>query len=650
MPIRWKLILAIGGPLVVVMTTLLVLDYQRLRSQALELNSERVTEIAQRHAARYKGIFDTVAQVARMGAAFASSHADLSEGELYQLLYENVDRNRLVYGSCIAFEPGAFTQRGVGMPPPIPEAPRVHVRPNPNLFAPYVFRGHSGIERLDVANVYDYTLPEWDWYVRTKRTLKEGWSDPFLDKDAGDVPMVTFSAPISRNGVFVGVVTVDVQLEQLRRDSLKEGSRATDVYIIDKLGRYLLAPGASTIMNETVFQTASKINSPELAEIARDRILSGKPGTGAFVDSSDNQKLIVYFAPIDGTEWFLGCVSPENYFLGGQMAALRVRMVIGVGLVAVILAVVALMGSWIVRPVGKLAAAVRLVGAGNMSALVETRSRDEIGQLGRGFNTMVEELRRHMQALTKETAARQAVESELTIARAIQTSLLPREFPQRTEFDLFALSSPARQVGGDFFDFFFIDEHVLVVVIADVSGKGVPAAIFMAVARTLVRDLAASGNRSPAEVLEHANAVMARENSEGMFVTLFLGRYDTRTGEFRYACAGHPPAYLVTAAGEVRRCTESTGTVLGVFADAKFVEESVMVVPGDRLVFYTDGVPEARARSGEFYREPRFEALLAAQSGRGVRDMCEAAMADVQLFQDGDPHDDITLMALSRTI
>ena len=136
MPIRWKLILAIGGPLLVLMSTLLILDYQRLKAVALTQNSHRVTEIALRHAARYKGVFDTVAQVARMGAAFVSTHGDLNEGELYELLREHVDRNRLVYGSCLAFEPGAFKLKGQGMPVRIPEAAREHVRPNDALFGP----------------------------------------------------------------------------------------------------------------------------------------------------------------------------------------------------------------------------------------------------------------------------------------------------------------------------------------------------------------------------------------------------------------------------------------------------------------------------------------------------------------------------------
>lgn len=648
MPIRWKLILAIGGPLLVLMSTLLVLDYRRLKQTALTQNSHRVTEIALRHAARYKGIFDTTAQVARMSAAFVSSHDDLNEWELYEILRENVSQNRLVYGSCLAFEPGAFTRRSPDRAPSVREAVRDRVRPNEALFGPYVFRGPSGLERLDVADVYDYTLPEWEWYSRTRKELAEGWSDPFIDKDAGDVAMITFSAPIVRKGAFIGVATVDVQLERLRRDSLVERTPATDIYIIDSNGRFVLAPDSTAIMTRTVFDTATRMSAPELVELGR-RALAGERGSGSFLNRETGEQLLVYYAPIEGTHWVLGCVSPENYFLGEQMAALQVRMFIGAALVVVILASVAVIGSWIVRPVGKLAGAVRTLGGGDLSTVVQTTSRDEIGQLARSFNTMVQELRRHVQALTRETAARQAVESELSIARSIQTSLLPREFPSRPEFDLYAVSLPARQVGGDFFDYFPIDDRTLAVVIADVSGKGVPAAILMAVVRTMVRDLAAAGARSPAEILTHANVALTRENSEGMFVTLFMGKYDLDNGTFRYACAGHPPAYLLTAKGAVHRCTETTGTVLGVFSEAAYVERSVMLVPGDRLVLYTDGVPEARSPSGEFYREARFETLLAANATGTARNLCEAALADVARFQGDEAHDDVTLLVISRS-
>jgi sigma-B regulation protein RsbU (phosphoserine phosphatase) len=498
--------------------------------------------------------------------------------------------------------------------------------------------------------VYDYT--SWDWYSQSSWLQSDNnWTDPYFDKDAGNVPMITFSSAIKRHGKFIGVVTVDIQLETLRRMSLVERSQATNIYILDRQGRFLLAPASPMIMNQSVFETASKMQAPQLADMSR-RAMRGEQGSGTFFDPDTQEKTLLYFAPISGTGWALGCLSPESYFLGEPMQALRVRAVIGVVLVAVILGIVVLIGSWIVRPVARLAAAVQELGSGNLSAtVVRASSHDEIGQLARGFNTMVEELRRHVDALTKETAARQSVESELSIAKAIQASMLPREFPpfpSRGEFELHAVNTPARWIGGDFFDYFFVDDRVLTIVVADVSGKGVPAAMFMAVARTVIRDLAMAGKRSPGAVLNEANALLVKENSEGMFVTMFVGQYDTSTGDLKFANAGHPAAFVLGAAGVNRRCGESTGTVLGAIPSEKFEERVSHIEPGERLVFFTDGVSEARSSSGEFYTEERFEQLLGSIGSETVRGLCERTLSELEKFQQGDQHDDITVLVLGR--
>ncbi len=651
MPIRWKLILGIGCPLVLLLLSLLVYDYGRLKHAALESNTRQVTEVALRHAATYQGRFDKVAQVASTVAAVVSAHEDMTESELYELLRQNVERNELVYGSCIGFEPGAFRKKGEGPASSIPEAPRTNPSPRPELFAPYVCRAGEGLQRLDIAEVYDYTDGSWEWYATPRWIQGEWWTDPYFDKDAGNVPMITFSAPMKRAGKFIGVVTVDVQLEKLRQKSMNEQVRDVQTYILDRKGRFLLAPDANLIMSKTIQELAQEMGAPDLAEIG-DRAMQRQTGVGTYFDPGEQRKKMIYFAEIPGTSWVLGCVSPESRIIGEQLGALRERAGIGVAVVGIILFIVAIMGSWIVRPVGRLAQSVRELGEGNLTpTLVRARGSDEIGQLARGFNTMVAELRRHIEALTKETAARQAVESELSIARAIQASMLPREFPPfplRTEFDLHAVSVPARHVGGDFFDYFFVDERVLTVVVADVSGKGVPAAIFMAVARTVIRDLAMAGKRSPGEVLNEANALLVKENSQGMFVTMFVGQYDTLTGELRFANAGHPAAYVINGSGETRRCGESTGTVLGVIPDERFADKSSRLQPGERVVFFTDGVSEARAADGSFYTEQRFEVLLTTLGSETVQGVCDRTIAALDEFQHDDQHDDITVLVLGR--
>jgi sigma-B regulation protein RsbU (phosphoserine phosphatase) len=330
-------------------------------------------------------------------------------------------------------------------------------------------------------------------------------------------------------------------------------------------------------------------------------------------------------------------------------AALWMRVAVMLAATMGVVGVALGMGVWIVRPVGRLSEAVSALSAGNLNARVTgIRARDEIGQLARAYNGMLERLQGHVDALRRETAARESVERELGVARAIQLSLLPREFPEPPGCRVFAMSSPARQVGGDFFDVFTSEGGLLTVVIADVSGKGVPAALFMAVTRTMIRDLAATRAGSPAAMLMRANERLRQENTEGMFVTVFLAQYDPRTGALRYANAGHPHPYVVDSSGGVRTFGRSTGTVEGVLPDQEFEDREESLAPGEQLLAYTDGVTEARSTSGTFFGAGRLEGLLRAEGGRGPRGLCEATLDAVDAFQGNGRADDVTVMVLER--
>jgi sigma-B regulation protein RsbU (phosphoserine phosphatase) len=262
---------------------------------------------------------------------------------------------------------------------------------------------------------------------------------------------------------------------------------------------------------------------------------------------------------------------------------------------------------------------------------------------------MVKDLRGHVAALTDATRAREAVESELRVARNIQNALLPRTFPpfpHLKEFDLHAVNAAARHIGGDFFDYFFVEKDVLMIVIADVSGKGVPAAMFMAVARTIIRNLAPACP-SPGLLMTRTNALLLEDNTEFMFVTLFVARYNIRTGRLVYANGGHPQPYLLNG-GRPTRFGEVTGTIVGVLPDLTYAEASAELKPGDRLVFYTDGVTEARSPSGEFLYDSGFEIMLATMNGRSAREICLDCIRRVTDYQADDIADDITVMVLQR--
>ena len=242
-----------------------------------------------------------------------------------------------------------------------------------------------------------------------------------------------------------------------------------------------------------------------------------------------------------------------------------------------------------------------------------------------------------------------ALRQELDIARDIQKSILPGvfpPFPERRDFDLFAAMLPAREVGGDFYDFFLVDERRLGFVVADVSGKGVPAALFMAVSRTLLRSVALQGV-APAECLKRVNELLCLENALEMFVTVFYGVLDTATGEVEYANGGHNPPLLLRRSGAVEVVAPTGGIVLGAFPRVDYRAARVRLDPGDALYLYTDGVTEAARAGGDLFGDDRLVEIVSASGGLSPEDAVRTAVEAVQRWSADEPQsDDITAMTI----
>jgi serine phosphatase RsbU (regulator of sigma subunit) len=262
------------------------------------------------------------------------------------------------------------------------------------------------------------------------------------------------------------------------------------------------------------------------------------------------------------------------------------------------------------------------------------------------------ELRAKMAALEEALRERTeliALRRELEIASGIQQSILPRTFPPfpgRRDFDIFATMIPAREVGGDFYDFFLIDEARVGVVIGDVSGKGIPAAFFMAVGRTLLR-AAALGGSTPADCLRQVNALLVADNDAEMFVSVFYGILDTRRGALAYSIGGHNPPLLLRAGGRVEELPATGGAVLGVLEDAAYRAGHATVGRGDALFLYTDGITEAMDAEGREFSEDRLRAVLAKSGGGSPEDIIRAVVAEVNRHAGGMPQsDDVTALAV----
>jgi sigma-B regulation protein RsbU (phosphoserine phosphatase) len=276
------------------------------------------------------------------------------------------------------------------------------------------------------------------------------------------------------------------------------------------------------------------------------------------------------------------------------------------------------------------------------------KSQDEVGKLAESFIAMEGALRQSVRELKESTAAKERIESELKIARDIQMSMVPKTFPpfpHRREFDLYATLVPAREVGGDFYDFLFIDTNHLCVVIGDVSGKGVPAALFMAMTRTLFRN-AATKVRSPERILSLLNTELCAGNDSCMFVTVFCAVLDIRTGEVEYSNGGHNLPYFINR-GAIEPLRNTGGMALGFKANVIYRSETITLRAGNGLFLFTDGVTEAMDDRGNQFTEPRLEEFLQQVDSSSATEIVRDAVDRVKSHSAGAPQsDDITALAL----
>ena len=315
-----------------------------------------------------------------------------------------------------------------------------------------------------------------------------------------------------------------------------------------------------------------------------------------------------------------------------------------------------LMRRYITRPVRRLAQATKEFTPeenGTYSAekisKVEVRTRDEIGDLSRDIRSMQERIVENADNLARMTAEKERVSTELDLAKNIQASLLPDvfpAFPDRHEFSLYASMTPAREVGGDFYDFFLIDDDHLALVIADVSGKGIPAALFMAVSRTVIRDQLMSGC-DPVRALERANAQLCSENPHMMFVTVWLAVVEISTGKGVACNAGHEHPAVRRAGGMFELVKYKHDRPAGFVPDTVYHSREFELKPGDSLLVYTDGVPEANNPQTELFGEERMMETLNRYADAEPEELIRRIYEAVASFADGaDQFDDITMLAV----
>jgi serine phosphatase RsbU (regulator of sigma subunit) len=297
----------------------------------------------------------------------------------------------------------------------------------------------------------------------------------------------------------------------------------------------------------------------------------------------------------------------------------------------------------VVRNIHQVNGALSAITEGNLNTVVNVRSHVEFDALSNDINATVDTLKRYI----KE--AEERIDAELAFAKAIQHAALPSVFPpypDRKEFEIFATMHTAKEVGGDFYDFYFVDDENLAFLMADVSGKGIPAAMFMMTAKTFIKSYAESGV-SVEEVFTYANAKLCEGNDAGMFVTAWMGILNTKTGQVLFANAGHNPPLVRHADGSYEYLKSRAGFVLAGMEGVRYRKNELTLAPGDAIYLYTDGVTEATNMSEELYGEERLKKVLDEHKDEAVEKICAEVKKDVDEFVGEAPQfDDITMLAI----
>ena len=630
--------LSLGILLCVLLTMTAILTHNAIVARRLMLGhiEEGARNLCQAMAARLDQTFMVAAEEART-MAVAIENLQLKEDDYRRLMPALLkDSPGRFYGNMVAFEPYAFD-------------------PQRQYFGPYVFRDGGQNVKFVLLGGDDYQYFHLDWYHVPKQLQQPLWSEPYFDEGGSNILMTTYSHPFyrQRHGrkFFSGVVTVDISLSHLQKlvATMKLSDRGYG-FLISRFGRIITHPDMNMVMNQTIFSLAEEYSYPQLQELG-EKMTGGNAGFFPFRSTLLGESCWVYFHPLKSNGWSLGMVVPERELLAGLDHLRFNLLLIAAGGTVILLLLVVVVSYRVTRPLKTLTAATVEIGHGNLHLQLPDcgGGENEIGQLARAFGSMQTNLLAHIDHLQKTTAEKEKIESELTIAREIQLSIIPKifpAFPEHKELSIFAVLESAKAVGGDLYDFFFLDDTRLCFSVGDVSGKGVPASLFMAVTQTLLR-ATASRELTPGETVTRMNRALARDNEMSMFVTYFLGIIDLASGEVAFCNAGHNPPFILRAGGACEKIDRLHGMPLGVVDFNTYDSGRLQLHPGDLMLLYTDGVTEAMNVRHELFGEGRLLEVLELGRKLNTRRLIETVLGNVKVHAGGfEQSDDITVVAM----
>lgn len=601
---------------------------------SLKTSRDRVEEEAIKHAhselqstiQQIEIILKSVETVLNNTVWLVSEHADNPEYML-DITRKLLTTNDFIHGCAVAFEPYYFNEHG-------------------RYYSPYSFRDKDGTIVSKQLGNDDYDYHHMDWYQIPKLLDKSYWCEPYYDDGGGEMMMTTYSKPLyDREGRMFAVLTADLSLHWLT--NLVEGIKAfpdSENFMISRAATYLVHPDPEMILNETIYSANYGVEDEAVAKL-QDDILNGI--AGQVVRMIEGNKYFQFYSPVETTEWTVAIRCPyKEVFAGVRSLSLTVIILAVLSLLFMILVCYKSIRK-ITGPIEKFASAAVEIAGGDFNVdLPEIKSNDELKTLRDSFEFMQTSLNSYITELKATTAKKERIESELRIASFIQMGMIPKmfpAFPEREDLDLYATLVPAKEVGGDLYDFFIQDEKFYFIV-GDVSGKGVPASLVMAVTCRLFRTIASHSDK-PESIIASLNDSLSDKNESSMFCTAFLGILDLKTGILDFCNAGHNAPVVRTENGDAGFIEVKPNLPLGVLEGISYEGQSIALERGTMLYLYTDGVTEAENNAEVQYSDDSLVSCLSRISHCDAKTIVEQSYADVTRHVDGaEPSDDITIL------
>ena len=488
------------------------------------------------------------------------------------------------------------------------------------------------------------------WYKSTKNLQKGIWQEPFVG-DFIKEPIAIYTTPIYQkdeygNTVFAGVLCVDMSIAFLGETVASiPVSNSGYVVVLSANNTVIAHPKHDIIFKETLADLARGDNVQVVSDFEK-AVRSMKKGL--FMGfAPDGRETAIYFSAMESNGWTFMIVWPAQKYLESQRSIEKMFVWISVAGYVVILILIFVISSRVSRPLNELAEAATKLGQGDFNVSIPHLSgRDELAHFAWAFLNMRTSLKEHIE----KQKDMDRIESELDFAKDIQLGFLPMtEEEENSGDDLHELTPflrPAKEVGGDLYDFFKLDDGRLCVIVGDVSGKGVPAALFMMVSRIVLRTMA-KNLKSIVESFENTNNELAIRNRANMFVTVWMGFIDLHTGHVEFASAGHNPPAIRHKDGSVEFAKSKAGIAMAAMENVHYKMQTLDLAPGDTLFLYTDGVTEATNEHNELFGNERLLDALSLGGGKGTKETCRFVKRQIDAFAGKAPQfDDITMLAL----